>query len=171
MAENLNLGDGCCCRASISGIRMLTLSNGAQIGIMGLEAVMEDFYKAGKIADNTTVLEMMLRLEKQNYFSPSARTIYQELIMNEYQRYYESKTAILDKEKDKMANQDNNQNTRKKGIFNLFKSDKKASNEGGCCNMKIVPKDQPAKEADKGCCCNIKIVPKEQASEDKSSQK
>jgi hypothetical protein len=171
MSEILNLGDGCCCKSSISGLRMLILPNGAQIGIMGLDTVMEDFYKEGEIADNTTALEMLFRLEKQNYFSPSARTIYQELISSEYQRYYETKIALLNKEKDKMASQDNNQNTRKKGIFNLFKSDKKAANEGGCCNMKIVPKDQPSKEAGKGCCCNIKIVPKEQSAEDKLSQK
>ncbi len=70
-----------------------------------------------------------------------------------------------------MANQDNNQNTKKKGIFNLFKSEKKTAGEGGCCNLKIVPNNQPAREPEKGCCCNTKIVPKEQATEEKSSQK
>ncbi|MDD5701477.1 MAG: hypothetical protein PHU23_05440 [Dehalococcoidales bacterium] len=70
-----------------------------------------------------------------------------------------------------MANQENDQNTRKKGIFNLFKSNKKPAAEGGCCNMKIIPQDQPAKESNKGCCCNMKIVPKEQAAEDKPTQK
>jgi hypothetical protein len=70
-----------------------------------------------------------------------------------------------------MANQDNEQNTKKKGIFNMFKNNKKATNEGGCCNMKIVPKDQSAKESNQGCCCNMKIVPKEQSAEDKSTKK
>lgn len=69
-----------------------------------------------------------------------------------------------------MANQENNRNTKKKGIFNLFKGEKKASNEGGCCNMKIVPKDQPAKESTKGGCCNMKIVPKEQAADNKNTK-
>jgi hypothetical protein len=70
-----------------------------------------------------------------------------------------------------MANQENTQETKKKGIFNLFKSERKTANEGGCCNMKIIPKEQPAKESSKGGCCNMKIVPKEQATEDKASQK
>ena len=60
-----------------------------------------------------------------------------------------------------MANQESNQDIKKKGIFNLFKTNKKAGGEGGCCNVKIVPKDQAAKEANKGGCCNTKIVPKE----------
>ncbi len=70
-----------------------------------------------------------------------------------------------------MADQGNKQDTKKKGIFNLFKNDKKAASEGGCCNMKIVPKEQTIKEPSKGGCCNIKIVPKEQAAEDKTSKK
>jgi hypothetical protein len=102
---------------------------------------MEDFFKAGKLADNTIALEIMARLEKQNYFSPSALTIYQELILNEYQRYFELKTTLLNKEKDKLANQDSTQNEKKKGLFgNLFKGDKKEkTSSGGCCNLKIVP--------------------------------
>jgi hypothetical protein len=63
-----------------------------------------------------------------------------------------------------MATQENNQETKKKGIFNLFKNEKKSANENSCCNMKIVPKEQAAKES-KGGCCNMKIVPKEQAKE------
>lgn len=70
-----------------------------------------------------------------------------------------------------MTTQGNNQNTKKKGIFNLFKSDKKATSEGGCCNMKIVPKEQPAKESSKGSCCNIRIVSKEQSAESKGAEK
>ena len=83
----------------------------------------------------------------------------------------EIKLQSAEKENKTMSDQQNKQATKKKGIFNLFKSDKKSADEGGCCNMKIVPKDQPAKETGKGCCCNIKIVPKEQSSEDKPSQK
>lgn len=70
-----------------------------------------------------------------------------------------------------MATQDTNQNSKKKGIFNLFKGGKKATNEGGCCNVKIVPKEQSGNESSKGCCCNIKIVPKEETTEGDSSKK
>ena len=72
-----------------------------------------------------------------------------------------------------MSNEEKNPKSKRKGILSLFKG---ANNGGGsCCNVKIVPKDQPAKESNKGgCCeggcCNIKIVPKEQATENKDSK-
>jgi hypothetical protein len=69
-----------------------------------------------------------------------------------------------------MANQENTQEIKKKGIFNLFKSDKKSANEGCCCNMKIISKEQPAKESNKSGCCNMKIVPKEQAKQNKDAK-
>ena len=61
------------------------------------------------------------------------------------------------------------ENARKKGLFGTLKSEKKAA-ENSCCNMKIVPKEQAAKES-KGSCCNMKIVPKEQATVENSDQK
>ena len=67
-----------------------------------------------------------------------------------------------------MTTQENNQ-TKKKGLFGLFKGEKK-TNESSCCNMKIVPKEQPAKEA-KSSCCNMKIVPKEQVVAEKADEK
>jgi hypothetical protein len=91
-------------------------------------------------------------------------------LLSEYKYILETKLKSSEKENQTMANQENNQNTKKKGIFNIFKSDKKTANEGGCCNMKIVPKDQPAKESTKGCCCNMKIVPKEQAADKKDTK-
>jgi hypothetical protein len=148
MSQGMNLGDGACCRPSVPGLRMLTLPNGAQIGIIGLDAAMEDLYKERTLADETSAAEIMRRLEGQNYFSPSSRKIYQDSILSEYQRFYQTKTALLKKESITMANQENNQDTKKKGIFNIFKSDKKASHGGGCCDMKIVPveeEESPAK--------------------------
>jgi hypothetical protein len=171
MSQNMNIKDGSCCRSLTPGLRMLTLTNGAQVGVIGLDAVMEDLYAEGKIADETTVLEMIRRLEGNNYFSPFSRKTYEDLFLVEYRSFYEKITAQIKKENDPMTTNENNQNTKKKGIFNLFKGDKKAANEGGCCNMKIVPQDQPSKESSKGGCCNMKIVPKEQATEEKSSQK
>ncbi len=70
-----------------------------------------------------------------------------------------------------MSTQGTNQNSKKRGIFSLFKGDKTATNEGGCCNMKIVPKEQSSNESSKGCCCDIKIVPKEETTEGDSSKK
>ncbi len=53
---------------------------------------------------------------------------------------------------------------KKKGIFSFLRGKKKSSNDC-CCNMKIVPKEEPAQ----GGCCNIKIVPKETEKEKNES--
>ena len=68
-----------------------------------------------------------------------------------------------------MTTQDNNQNTKKKSFFDLFRGAKNSANEGCCCNMKIVPKEQSIKESGKGGCCDIKIVPKGEAEEGKGN--
>jgi hypothetical protein len=170
MAENLNLGDTCCCKAGISGLRKLTFPDGSQVGIIGLDTVMEDLYRQGKSADGTIGSEMIERLKKQNYLAPSALPTYETIFLSEYKYFLEMKFKSNEKENQTMANQENNKDTKKKGIFNLFKSDKKTANEGGCCNMKIVPKDQPAKESTKGGCCSMKIVPKEQAADNKNTK-
>ena len=72
MSQNMNIKDGTCCSPAISGLRRLKLANGAEVGIIGLDAVMERLYAEGKAADETIVSEMIQRLSKQNYFSPSA---------------------------------------------------------------------------------------------------
>jgi len=100
---------------------------------------MEDLYQQGKLPDDTTAVEMVNRLHWNNYISPSVQKLCQELLLSEYRRFYEIKTALIRKENDPMTTQENNQNTKKKGLFSLFRGEKKAANEGGCCNIKIVP--------------------------------
>jgi hypothetical protein len=168
MAENLILGDNCCCRPGISGLRLLTFPDGSRVGITGFDAVVEEVYQEGKPANLTTAKEIMERLKGRNYFATSAAQIYQELFLAEYKQFVELKSKSIIKESNTMANQDNAQN-KKKGLFGFLKNDKKAANESGCCNMKIVPQEQPPKEPGKGCCCNMRIVPKE-SSEDKTSK-
>ncbi len=169
MVENLNLGDNCCCQPGLSGIRQIMFPDGSKEGIIGLDGAMEELYAQGKPADSKIGEEIIERLKKQNYFAPAARQLYADLFLSEYKKFVETKENSLPKENNTMANQDNNQNAKKKGLFGLFKSEKKAENEGGCCNMKIVPKEQPAKQSNQGCCCNMKIVPKE-STEDKTAK-
>jgi hypothetical protein len=153
--------------------RTLCPRNGAQVGIMGLDAVMEELFAEGKAANETTISEMIQRLSSKNYIPPSSRNTYEEILLNEYRAFHENKSAhkaaLIKKENEPMTNQENNQNTKKKGLFGLFKGEKKAT-ENSCCNMKIVPKEQPAKES-KGCCCDMKIVPKEQVVAEKVDKK
>jgi hypothetical protein len=169
MSDNLNLGDSPCCQPGIPGFRKLTFPDGSQEGIIGLDSAMDALFHQGVSADSTSGSEILERLKGRNYFAPSARKIYEELFSKEYQKFLQHKTKSTEKETNTMANKETNQETKKKGIFNMFKSNKDSS-ENSCCNMKIVPKDQAAKESSKGGCCNFKIVPKEQTS-DKSSQK
>ena len=166
MSQNMNVQGGSCCGPRIPGLRILTFPDGSQTGIIGIDVVMEDLFREGKQPDESTVSEMISRLQHQNYITSSSQKQYGELFLSEYRRFFETKT-IAEKEKNAMSNQDTNQNAKKKGLFNLFRGDKKAANEGGCCNMNIIPKEQPAKESGKGGCCNIKIVQKEKAAENK----
>jgi hypothetical protein len=151
-------------------LRKLNFPDGSQVGIIGLDAVMEDLYRQGKAANATIGPEMVECLKKQNYLAPSALPTYEKIFLSEYKCFLEMKLKTNEKENKTMANQENKQDTKKKGIFNIFKSDKKAASEGGCCNMKIVPKEQAAKESSKGSCCNMKIVPKEQATQNKDTK-
>ena len=70
---------------------MITFPDGTRSGIVGLDAVMEDLYREGKPASNATVLEMMERLERHNYFAPSITHIYKSLLLEEYRRFLEMK--------------------------------------------------------------------------------
>lgn len=169
MSQNMNIKDGTCCSPAVAGLRRLKLANGAEVGIIGLDAVMEGLYGEKKAADETIVSEMIQRLSKQNYFSPSAIKTYEELLLSEYQSYHAKKAALMKKENELMTTQENNQNTKKKGLFGLFKGEKK-TNESSCCNMKIVPKEPLVKES-KSSCCNMKIVPKEQVAVENSDKK
>ncbi len=154
MSQNMNIKDGTCCSPSFQGLRKLTLPNGAQVGIMGLDEVMEELYEEGKSADETTIADLIQRLSKKNYISPFARKTYEELLTVEYKSYCENKAKLNKKEQDPMTTQENNQNTRKKGLFGLFKGEKKAT-ENSCCNMKIVPKEAAKEKNNKpGCCGN-----------------
>lgn len=144
MSQNMNIKDGNCCSASLQGLRKLTLPNGAQVGIIGLDEVMEELFSEERAADESIALEMIQRLNKKNYFSPSSQKIYEDLFTFEYISFCSKKAALIKKENNTMANQDSTQNEKKKGLFgNLFKGDKKEkNNSGGCCNMKIVPAEK-----------------------------
>ena len=54
-----------------------------------------------------------------------------------------------------MSNQQANQNEKTKELFSLFKSAMSSCFEDGCCNMKIMSKDDIADESGIGRCCNM----------------
>jgi hypothetical protein len=91
MTQPLNFGN--LCGPSIPGVRRITLPDGDQVGLIGLDAVMEALYKEGKLPDDSTAIEMINRLRKENYigYSSPVQELYQKALSNEYQRFCDRK--------------------------------------------------------------------------------
>jgi hypothetical protein len=91
MTQPLNLGN--CCGPSIPGLRKLTFPDGDQVGLFGLDEIMEALYKEGKKPDDSTAMEMINRLREKgkNYINYSSKIEeqYQKLLLNEYRRFFE----------------------------------------------------------------------------------
>ena len=119
-----------CCGASIVGFRLLTFSDGRQVGITGLDVVMENLYEEGRLADAKTASDIMEQLKSRNYFEPSSRQMYEELFSREYRRFLETKSKSVKEKKNAVANKENRQDIGRRGIISLFKMDKRA-NPGG----------------------------------------
>jgi hypothetical protein len=83
MTQPLNLGN--ICGSSIPGVRKITLPDGDQVGLIGLDAVMEALYKEGKLPDHAVA--------GKNYISDSssAQDLYRKALLIEYQRFVERK--------------------------------------------------------------------------------
>ncbi len=91
MTQPLNLGN--CCGPSIRGIRRLTFPDGDQVGLIGLDEVLESALKEGRLPDDSTAMELIVRLRAKNYIPGSASTeeLYKKALLNEYRLYYERK--------------------------------------------------------------------------------
>ena len=91
MTQPLNLGN--ICGTSISGLRKITLPDGDQVGLIGLDIAMEGLYKEGKLPDDSTISEMMSRLREKNYISdsPAAQDLYKKALLGEYRRFCDRK--------------------------------------------------------------------------------
>jgi hypothetical protein len=91
MTQPLNLGN--CCGPSIPGIRKITFPDGDQVGLVGLDAVLEGLFKEGKLPDDSTATELISRLREKNYISYSLPTqeLYKKVLLIEYRRFCERK--------------------------------------------------------------------------------
>lgn len=146
MYQNINLRDGTCCSPPMQGLRILSFPDGTQVGIIGLDAVMEALFREGKQANASTATEIIERLKYQNYFEPCCREQYEELFLAAYQQFLDMKSKSSVKEEDTMSNRDTNEETKKKEIFSIFKRDKKNASGSRCCNLKIVPVQEDESE-------------------------
>lgn len=141
MSQNRTPSGGSCCGPSIEGLRILTFSDGTQVGITGLDSVMENLSREGRLADATIAADIMEQLKSENYFAPSARQEYEELFLREYQRFLGVKSELVEKEKDATASSEESQKADKKGLLSFFKGGKKGDGRGGRRNIKIVPRE------------------------------
>ncbi len=86
MSNDASTGGGCCPQP-IKGMRKLTFLDGTQIGVKGLDEILDAFYTEGKQVNNDTAEEIVDRLEEKNYIPSSARREYQNLLLREYRKY------------------------------------------------------------------------------------
>jgi len=86
MPSDAGTGGGCCPQP-IKGMRKLTFLDGTQIGVKGLDEILEDIYTKGKPVNNDAAEEIVNRLEEKNYIPSSARREYQNLLLREYKKY------------------------------------------------------------------------------------
>jgi hypothetical protein len=91
MPQNANLG--CVCGTSVPGLRKINLPDGDQVGLIGLDEIMHTLFREGKAPNDAAAMELIDRLREKNYISssPSVEAIYQQALLTEYRRYFESK--------------------------------------------------------------------------------
>jgi len=97
MTQPLNMGN--LCGPSIPGVRRISLPDGDQVGLIGLDSVLEALFKEGKQPDVSTAKEMIIRLRQKNYigYSPLVEDLYEKALLAEYQHFYQKKTASTKK--------------------------------------------------------------------------
>src|SRR5512136_1145659 len=87
MTQPVDMGN--LCGPSIPGLRRITFPDGDQVGLIGLDAIMEALYKEGKQPNDSTAQEMIARLREKNYIGDSSQVqeLYRTALLNEYQRF------------------------------------------------------------------------------------
>ncbi len=93
-----------CCGKPISGLRMITLPDGSKAGVMGLDQIFDDLYKEERKPDYETAAEIVRRLGKQNYITPSIRHLYEDALLKEYEKYFSQKINSLSQQIHKARN-------------------------------------------------------------------
>lgn len=82
-----------CCAPTTPGFRMLTFPDGAQSGVVGLDAIFAAVYSEDMPVSSETAQEIVERLAARNYIAPSVRQRYCDLVIEEYRKYIESRAS------------------------------------------------------------------------------
>jgi hypothetical protein len=91
MSALINLGAGQCCAPPTKGYRLLVFSDGSQAGVMGLDEIFDDAYRAGKAPDPSVAANFVDRLSEKNYIPPGQESEYGEVVLKEYQKFCEAR--------------------------------------------------------------------------------
>lgn len=92
MPQNASLGS--CCGTPVPGLRKINFPDGDQVGLIGLDEVLDALYREGKEPNDSTAMEIIERLrQKKNYipYNPSVQDLYQRTLLGEYLRFVEKK--------------------------------------------------------------------------------
>jgi len=82
---------GQCCAPPTKGYRSLTFPDGSQAGTMGLDEIFDDAYRQGKIPDPSVAAGLVDRLSEKNYIPPGQFSEYIEVVLKEYQQFFEGR--------------------------------------------------------------------------------
>ncbi len=86
---------GCC--GGIKGLKRLTLPDGMQIAIVGLDDILAAVYAEGRQANAQTAEQILERVAARNYIPSSGRQEYQDALLTEYRRYVARQKEALDR--------------------------------------------------------------------------
>ena len=70
---------------------------------MGLDQIFTDLYKGEMKPDHETAAEIVKRLGKQNYITPSVRHLHQEAMSKEYGKFFEQNINSSALQRDKVG--------------------------------------------------------------------
>ena len=74
----------CCMADAARKVRRITLSNGVQIGIVGLDSVLFEVKSLGRTDELGIKAEMLGRVKANNYIPTNAEADYAEALYREY---------------------------------------------------------------------------------------
>ena len=92
MANDADKGVSCCAQP-VRGLTKLSLLDGTQIQVNGLNEILAAKYAEGRQVSTDSAEEIVERLKRKNYIPSCARLEYVSLLLREYRKYFEGRTG------------------------------------------------------------------------------
>lgn len=91
MSGRVNQGTEPCRVPASKGIRLLIFPDGCQVGVNGLDRILEEAYREGKRPHQSVANELVRQLSENNYIPSVAWSEYEEVVLKEYRKFLETK--------------------------------------------------------------------------------